>query len=122
MSPAGNTLRIRCRNFPGLISSTQIDWFFSWPKEALISVADFYLKDIELPVEHRPEIINHIVYVHLSVQDYSKEFDEKLKRKNFATPKNYLDFLRTYSQSLEKNIKDFNLMVSRYVNGLAKLK
>ena len=60
--------------------------------------------------------------VHLSVQEYSKEFDEKLKRKNFATPKNYLDFLRTYSVSLEKNIKDFNIMVNRYVNGLAKLK
>ena len=41
MSPAGNTLRIRCRNFPGLISSAQIDWFFAWPKEALVSVAEF---------------------------------------------------------------------------------
>lgn len=39
MSPAGDTLRIRCRNFPGLISNCSIDWFFSWPKEALISVA-----------------------------------------------------------------------------------
>ena len=68
MSPAGNTLRIRCRNFPGLISNTQIDWFFAWPQEALVSVADFYLKDMELPQEHRPEIINHIVHVHLSVQ------------------------------------------------------
>ena len=68
MSPAGNTLRIRCRNFPGLISNTQIDWFFAWPQEALVSVADFYLKDMGLPQEHRPEIINHIVHVHLSVQ------------------------------------------------------
>jgi dynein heavy chain len=49
MSPAGSTLRIRCRNFPGLISSTSIDWFFAWPKEALVSVADFYLKEVELP-------------------------------------------------------------------------
>lgn len=31
MSPAGDTLRIRCRNFPGLISNTSIDWFFPWP-------------------------------------------------------------------------------------------
>jgi dynein heavy chain len=45
-----------------------------------------------------------------------------LKRKNFATPKNYLDFLRTYNLSLEKHIKEFNLMVSRFINGLAKLK
>jgi dynein heavy chain len=46
MSPAGDTLRIRCRNFPGLISNTSIDWYFSWPEEALISVCDFYLKDV----------------------------------------------------------------------------
>eukprot|EP00919_Chromeraceae_sp_WS-2016_P052520 GHVR01124682.1.p1 GENE.GHVR01124682.1~~GHVR01124682.1.p1 ORF type:complete len:101 (+),score=2.87 GHVR01124682.1:481-783(+) len=100
MSPAGDTLRIRCRNFPGLISNTSIDWFFTWPKEALVSVADFYLKDVELPEEHREQIIKHIVGVHESVQVYSKEFEEKLKRKNFATPKNYLDFLKTYHFSL----------------------
>jgi dynein heavy chain, axonemal len=35
MSPAGDTLRIRCRNFPGLVSNTGINWFFSWPSEAL---------------------------------------------------------------------------------------
>ena len=35
MSPAGDTLRIRCRNFPGLISSTSIDWYFPWPEDAL---------------------------------------------------------------------------------------
>jgi len=28
MSPAGDTLRIRCRNFPGLVSNTGINWFF----------------------------------------------------------------------------------------------
>jgi dynein heavy chain len=31
MSPAGDTLRLRCRNFPGLVSNTSIDWFFPWP-------------------------------------------------------------------------------------------
>lgn len=63
-------------------------------------MADFYLKDTELPAENRTEIVNHIVNVHLSVQDYSSEFEAKLKRKNFATPKNYLDFLKTYNASL----------------------
>lgn len=49
MSPAGSTLRIRCRNFPGLISNTSIDWFFAWPEEALVSVSDYYLREQELP-------------------------------------------------------------------------
>ena len=35
MSPAGDTLRLRCRNFPGLVSNTIIDWFFPWPEDAL---------------------------------------------------------------------------------------
>jgi dynein heavy chain, axonemal len=58
MSPAGDNLRIRCRNFPGLVSNTSIDWFFSWPDEALTSVADFFLKDVDLPVDKRQNITN----------------------------------------------------------------
>lgn len=67
MSPAGDTLRLRCRNFPGLVSNTQINWFFPWPEEALISVARFYLKDEDLPEEYKDPIISHVVMVHLSV-------------------------------------------------------
>ena len=45
MSPSGETLRVRCRNFPGLVSCTTIDWFFKWPDEALKTVSAFFLKD-----------------------------------------------------------------------------
>ena len=41
MSPSGETLRVRCRNFPGLVSSTTIDWFFKWPDEALKKVSAY---------------------------------------------------------------------------------
>jgi dynein heavy chain len=39
MSPSGSKLRIRCRNFPGLVSNCVIDWFFPWPSDALQKVA-----------------------------------------------------------------------------------
>ena len=42
-SPSGDTLRLRCRNFPGLVSNTTIDWFFPWPVEALTDVATHFL-------------------------------------------------------------------------------
>lgn len=32
MSPVGDTLRTRCRNFPGLVNNTVIDWFDAWPE------------------------------------------------------------------------------------------
>ena len=121
MSPAGDTLRIRCRNFPGLVSNSQIDWFFSWPEEALVSVAQFYLKDEDLPEEYRQSIILHVVMVDQSVKDYSRDFELQLKRKNFNTPKNYLDFLTNYKRLLGDNREKYTAMVLRYQNGLKKL-
>lgn len=67
MSPAGDTLRIRCRNFPGLVSNTGINWFFPWPEEALHAVANNYLEEVEDIGEFKENITNHIVLVHTSV-------------------------------------------------------
>lgn len=66
--------------------------------------------------------MKHIVEVHTSVQNYSVEFELKLKRKNFSTPKNYLDFLNNYRVSLAKNKQKFIDMAKRYMDGLEKLK
>jgi dynein heavy chain len=53
MSPSGDTLRIRCRNFPGLVSNTTVDWFFPWPLEALTDVASHFLAEVEIDSEFR---------------------------------------------------------------------
>lgn len=68
-SPAGNQLRVRCRNFPGLVSSTNIDWFFAWPEDALRSVAVHYVENFNLQIsdEERQAIIDHFVYVHMDI-------------------------------------------------------
>jgi len=38
-SPVGDAFRFRARKFPALISSTSVDWFHAWPRDALIGVA-----------------------------------------------------------------------------------
>ena len=122
MSPAGDTLRIRCRNFPGLVNCTSIDMYFTWPEDALASVANYFLKPKELPDELRPALEQHIVKVHLSIFDYSKEFERKMKRKNHATPKNFLDFINTYINMLYKLRKEIDRNVTRLETGLIKLR
>ena len=49
MSPVGEQLRVRCRKFPSLVNCCSLDWFPNWPKEALLEVANKFIKDIELP-------------------------------------------------------------------------
>jgi len=56
-SPAGDQLRNRCRNFPGLVSNTTIDWFFEWPEDALEDVANAKLAEYNLDDELKPDVI-----------------------------------------------------------------
>ena len=46
MSPVGETLKNRCRNFPGLVNNVSIDWFTPWPKQALQAVATHFLAEV----------------------------------------------------------------------------
>ncbi len=63
MSPIGETLRRRCRNFPGMVNNTVIDWFTPWPEEALKSVAEVFLAEEELPSECRDHVVQHMILV-----------------------------------------------------------
>ncbi|KAE8635010.1 hypothetical protein XENTR_v10002490 [Xenopus tropicalis] len=123
MSPVGDTLRTRCRNFPGLVNNTGIDWFLPWPPQALYAVANSFLGDNSLiPSQHSEPVTGHVVMVHDSVGKFSKKFQQKLRRSNYVTPKNYLDFINTYSRLLEEK-NQYNLaQCKRLEGGLDKLK
>ncbi|XP_077377243.1 dynein axonemal heavy chain 10-like [Festucalex cinctus] len=123
MSPVGDTLRTRCRNFPGLMNNTVIDWFLPWPPQALRAVAEFFLGESEMiPKEHAPAVIEHVCMVHKSVGDYSTLFHQKLRRANYVTPKNYLDFINTYSNLLQEKDQYILAQCKHLEGGLDKLK
>jgi dynein heavy chain len=121
MSPSGSTLRTRCRNFPGLVSATVIDWFFPWPEEALRNVAQYFLAEEKIPEEFRPEVTNHLVHAHMRVVKVAQQFAEELRRYYYVTPKNFLDFISNYRQQLKENNQKVNASILRLKGGLTKL-
>ena len=121
MSPSGSKLRIRCRNFPGLVSNAVIDWFFSWPADALQKVAEFFLAEEQLPEENRAAVIGHLVYAHQNVTNSAARFAEELRRFYYVTPKNYLDFISNYRSQLASNGKRVVASTKRLEGGLQKL-
>ncbi|NXE97067.1 DYH10 protein, partial [Menura novaehollandiae] len=123
MSPVGDDLRTWCRNFPGLVNNTGIDWFLPWPPQALSAVAQSFLgKNPRIPPESSKSVIEHMVMVHESVGDFSRKFLEKLRRRNHVTPKNYLDFINTYAKLLEEKNEFILVQCKRLDGGLIKLK
>lgn len=122
MSPAGDILRTRCRNFPGLVNNTTIDWLFPWPEQALNAVAKVFLaENPKLPEEHRENVISHVVYVHSSVGKFTINFLTQLRRKNYVTPKQYLDFISIYLVLLEQKNQFISAQCERLDGGMAKI-
>ena len=121
MSPVGETLRSRCRNFPGMVNNTVIDWFEPWPEQALHSVASVFLEQEDLPDDCRAGIVDHFVLVHQSVRAASARYLEQLRRFNYVTPKNYLDFISNYKKSLTEYRSTVDEMRERLTGGLDKL-
>ena len=115
-------MRLRCRNFPGLISNTNVDWFFPWPEDALTAVATNFMGDVALETEEKAIVTSHLVMVHMSVQQYSLDFIRIYKRNNFSTPKNYLDFIKNYIGFLKDKRKLYDQLVRRLEGGLTTLK
>eukprot|EP00048_Salpingoeca_helianthica_P012902 m.192947 g.192947 ORF g.192947 m.192947 type:complete len:4011 (+) comp15437_c5_seq118:82-12114(+) len=129
MSPVGETLRTRCRNFPGLVNNTVIDWFMPWPVQALTAVSSAFLGTGEdanplaamIPDAVREAVVEHVVHVHQSVTKYSVRFQEQLRRVNYVTPKNYLDFISQYLSLLSEKDKLTQQQCERLEAGLTKI-
>ncbi|XP_056647538.1 dynein axonemal heavy chain 10 [Diorhabda sublineata] len=122
MSSSGDILSKRCRNFPGLVNNTTIDWIFPWPLQALVAVASVFLKENpKIPEQYRDPIIDHVVHVHSSVNEYTTDYLLKLRRKNYVTPKHYLDFINTYLRLLDEKDNYINAQCERLKSGLQKI-
>ncbi|XP_071945421.1 dynein axonemal heavy chain 10-like [Antedon mediterranea] len=124
MSPVGDVLRTRCRNFPGLVNNCSIDWFMPWPEQALLAVASVFLgsDDVKnIPDDQQDNIVQHVVFVHMCVGDASVKFLQKLRRSNYVTPKNYLDFINTYLRLLDEKNDYILAQCNRLGGGMAKL-
>ena len=101
-SPSGDTFRIRARRFPALVNCMIIDWFHSWPDDALYSVAKQFLSDVELDGNDPETVVQFIANAHSKVVALSAEYLESERRYNYATPKSYLELISLFKNMLEK--------------------
>lgn len=123
MSPIGDAFRNRLRMFPSLVNCCTIDWFSTWPEDALRSVAANSVSEIsDLGSEQVTEgIVNLCVYMHESVRERCIQFKTAVNRHNYVTPKSYLELLGLYKKLLDKKRSEFFALRKRTATGLEKL-
>ncbi|XP_033843048.1 dynein axonemal heavy chain 7 [Periophthalmus magnuspinnatus] len=121
MSPIGDAFRDRLRRFPALINCCTINWFQSWPEDALQAVASRFLADVELSEESREGCIHMCKSFHTSTIQLSERFHSELQRHNYVTPTSYLELISTFKALLKTKRADVMTMKRRYEVGLEKL-
>jgi dynein heavy chain, axonemal len=121
-SPVSDSFRSRLRQFPSLVNCCTIDWFTSWPDDALLSVATRFLADVEMTSDEvRASCVDMCIVMQVSARDLTERFWEETRRKNYVTPTSYLELINTYKTLLDVKRKEVELFIKRYTGGLGAL-
>ncbi|XP_014276767.1 dynein axonemal heavy chain 2 isoform X2 [Halyomorpha halys] len=140
-SPVGEQFRIRLRQYPSLISCTTIDWFQDWPREALLEVANQFMKEVDtiatikrIPPEEDDDLKRNLkkeelkknisslcAVIHDSVVVMSKKMLQDLKRHNYVTLSNFLELVAVYKSNLSEKRDEVASQAKKLSGGLTKL-
>ncbi|XP_076055179.1 LOW QUALITY PROTEIN: dynein axonemal heavy chain 5-like [Oratosquilla oratoria] len=122
-SPVGEKFRARAMKFPGLISGCTIDWFQPWPKEALVAVAQHFLKTYEIistPIV-KTNLVKCMGAIHDHVSQTCQDYFQRYRRAAHVTPKSFLSFISIYKKIYGDKREDIGDSATRMTSGLDKL-
>ncbi|KAF8281137.1 dynein, axonemal, heavy polypeptide 5 [Trypanosoma cruzi] len=122
-SPVGDKFRTRARKFPALVSSCVINWFFPWPKQALLDVSSRTLESFEMATDekHKKSLVELMAEIHSLMLEKSEEYLTRYRRSVYSTPKSYLGFIDSYTSVYKKKFDELNEESSKINKGLQKL-
>jgi dynein heavy chain len=121
MSPIGDAFATRLRMYPSLVNCCTIDWFSAWPAEALRSVAEHFLHDVDMEPDTMEKCTDMFAHMHESVSGLADRFLAELRRNYYVTPTSYLELINTFTVLLAERRAEVLKGQRRYEVGLDKL-
>eukprot|EP00930_Biecheleria_cincta_P034372 TRINITY_DN23765_c0_g1_i1.p1 TRINITY_DN23765_c0_g1~~TRINITY_DN23765_c0_g1_i1.p1 ORF type:complete len:4302 (-),score=866.21 TRINITY_DN23765_c0_g1_i1:110-13015(-) len=121
-SPIGDNWRTRLRQFPSLVNCCTIDWYTSWPADALTAVATKFLQSIpDLDDNVRHNCVEMCQFFHSETKKLAARFEAELKRIYYSTPTSFLELIQTFKDLLAQKRASISSLKSKYEVGLDKL-
>uniref|UniRef100_A0A8C5LFK9 Dynein, axonemal, heavy chain 14 n=1 Tax=Jaculus jaculus TaxID=51337 RepID=A0A8C5LFK9_JACJA len=122
MSPSGPNFRQNCRVYPSMIGSCTIDWYEKWPEEALLIIANSYLKEkVNLKNRKVRNFAPTCVQIYKSIKDLSTKYFAETGRQYYITPSSYLQFMETFAYMLRSREEEMQMKRNHFYMGLSKI-
>ncbi|KAK3324626.1 dynein heavy chain, N-terminal region 1-domain-containing protein [Cercophora scortea] len=142
MNPPEDGLSSKAATSPALFNRCVLNWFGDWSDQALFQVGhelthsvdldrpNFAAPDtipvayraLSLPPSHREAVVNSMVYIHYSLQQFNAKLLKQQGRVTFLTPRHFLDFVAQYVKLYNEKREDLEEQ-QRHLNvGLEKLR
>lgn len=116
-SPIGDNLKNKIRMFPALVNCCTIDWYFEWPLDALVSVAERFIGEVEQPETVKGQCVELVKYFHTNTQEWAAEFLKSLKRNYYVTPTSYIEMIQQFRSLLQEKSEEVRSQQFKYSNG-----
>lgn len=121
-SPVGDAFRNRAKKFPALVNCSVIDWFHPWPEDALFSVAEKFLAEVEMASEEiRAGITKFMPFSFKIVNEYSQKILDQERRFVYTTPKSFLELIKLFKVMFTKKEGELAKNLDTYETGVLKL-
>lgn len=100
-----------------------MNWFFRWPKDALIAVGYHFLKRYKVVCtdEVKTQLIEVMGDVQDNVNDACTEYFNRFRRQCYVTPRSFLCYIEAYKVVYKHNLIEINKLAFSMSNGLNKL-
>ncbi|KAL9909718.1 dynein heavy chain at 62B [Glossina fuscipes fuscipes] len=122
LSPIGDALRTRVRLYPSLVNCCTIDWYQSWPEEALQMIAKISLESVEVPSDQiKQAIVETCQYFHTTASKVCADFCEATNRYIYLTNAYFLELILSFQSVFGRKQKEVMSAKMRYIGGLETL-
>ncbi|CAD8148668.1 unnamed protein product [Paramecium octaurelia] len=113
LSPVGDKLKTRLRNFPSLVSCTSILWMESWSQQALQQVAEHLLPE--------SSIAQACVGIHHAVESMTEVYLKRTGYHYYVTPLSYIQLLNSFQSMYNQYSNSIQQKRDTYINGVKML-
>ncbi|XP_037810078.1 dynein heavy chain 12, axonemal [Lucilia sericata] len=122
LSPIGDSLRTRVRLYPSLVNCCTIDWYQSWPEEALQMVAKISLENVNVPSEEvKQAIVETTQYFHTTASSVCSDFCQATGRYIYLTNASFLELIQSFQKVIGRKQQEVMDAKMRYIGGLDTL-